>query len=179
MLKLYIYICIERRKNLKACNICCLAMIIGFSQSISEGDPRAFFLPLDIYSVRASEIVYRIGIRISERNLNGLTPDLAMTDPPLDQKRLTDAIFGNLEDENNTNSNLFEEHNLQVNSINLAGVSVQIINDARLEETESFTLSIYPAVIHEHEGLEIDPFTSDTVNGPYPEHVIFILNDDG
>ena len=157
-------------------------MIIGFrerSQSISEGDPRAYFLPLDIYYVRASEIVYRIGIRISERNLDGHTPGLAMTDPPLDQSRLTDAVFGSLEDKNNSNSNLFEVHDLQINNINLAGVSVQIINDARPEETESFTLSIYSAVSSEHEGLEIDPFTSDAVDGPYPEHVIFILNDDG
>ena len=157
-------------------------MIIGFrerSQSISEDDRRAFFLPLDIYSLRASEIVYRIGIRISERNLDGLTPGLAMTDPPTDQKRLTDAVFGSLEDDKNENSNLFEEHDLEVNNINVTGVSVQIINDARLEETESFTLSIYSAVSSEHEGLEIDPFTSDAVDGPYPEHVIFILNDDG
>ena len=164
-------------------------MIIGFrerSQSISEDDRRGelftevFVLPVDIYSVRASEIVYTIGIRISERNLDGLTTGLAMTDPPpYDQKKLTDAVFGNLEVPKNENSNLIENKTLQINNINVTGVSVQIINDARPEETEFFTLSIYSAVSSGQEGLEIDPFTSDAVDGPYPEHVIFILNDDG
>ena len=150
-------------------------MIIGFirrEQTVSETQ---YDIRVEIKSMLASEIDYELGVRVLGPTQQ-TSSDQAVVEA-FDEASVfrRDATFGSREVKNDPRSNLIVERSLDRNETDVVSLTVTIISDFLVEETECFDLSIYPI----NNEFMTEYFVSNDTASFFEKHTICILDNDG
>ena len=157
------------------------AMIIGFirrEQTVSEtlrSGVEQYDILVKIKSMLASEIDYELGVRVLGPTQQTSSDQAIVEDFDEAPVFRRDATFGSREIRDDPRSNLIVERKLNRHETDVASLTITIISDFLVEETECFDLSIYPI----NNEFMTEYFVGNDTASFFEKHTICILDDDG
>ena len=161
-------------------------MFIGFEtrnttvlETNEQGDD-FYQIPITIVSLRASEITFRFGIRVTGHLPQTASREIAIVEHFLGETVFEyDATFGGRERPEDPSSDLVEIRQLSAGSIRLPTLLVTILSDTLPEATECFSMSIFRSEADRMVGnFQSNKNDNPTATSYFEEHIVCIKDDD-
>ena len=162
-------------------------MFIGFEtrstivpETNEQGDD-LYQIHITIVSLRASEITFRFGIRVTGHLPQTASREIAIVEQFVGETVFEhDATFGERERLEDPNSDLVEIRQLSAGSTRLSNLVVTILSDTLPEATECFSMSIFRSEADRMVGnFQSNKNDDPTATLYFEEHIVCIEDDDG